>query len=130
MSQTLTVTRLLTDKADPGRTERRTHESPAAAAPGEVILSPDLFSLTTNNITYAAFGEAMNYWDFFPTGEAGFGHMPVWGFADVVASSVEGVAVGERFYGYWPIASHLRMRPDRVSERGFYDASEHRLPLT
>jgi len=130
MTQTVTVTRLLTDKADPGRTELRTHAEPAAAAPGEVILAPDLFSLTTNNITYAAFGEAMNYWDFFPTGEAGFGHMPVWGFADVVASAVEGIAVGERFYGYWPIASHLRMRPDRVSERGFYDAAEHRLPLT
>lgn len=130
MSRTLTVTRLLTDKADPGRTALRTTSEPAAAAPGEVILSPDLFSLTTNNITYAAFGEAMSYWDFFPTGEAGFGQMPVWGFADVVASAVEGITVGERFYGYWPIASHLRMRPDRVSDRGFYDASEHRLPLT
>ena len=130
MTRTLTVTRLLTDKTDPGRTEVRTAEEPAAAAAGEVILSPDLFSLTTNNITYAAFGEAMNYWDFFPTGEPDFGQMPVWGFADVVASGVEGIAVGERFYGYWPIASHLRMRPDRVSERGFYDAAEHRLPLT
>ena len=130
MTDTLTVTRLLTDMADPGRTALRTTPEPAAAAPGEVILSPDVFSLTTNNITYAAFGAAMNYWDFFPTGEAGFGQMPVWGFADVVASAVEGVAVGERFYGYWPIASHLRMRPDRVSDRGFHDASEHRLPLT
>lgn len=65
-------------------------------------------AITTNNITYAAFGEAMQYWDFFPTSEAEWGHMPVWGFADVVSSSVPGVEVGERFYGYFPIASHLR----------------------
>ena len=42
--------------------------------------------MTTNNITYAAFGDAMQYWNFFPTGDAAWGHMPVWGFADVVAS--------------------------------------------
>ena len=24
------------------------------------------FALTANNITYAAFGDAMNYWQFFP----------------------------------------------------------------
>jgi hypothetical protein len=24
------------------------------------------FALTANNITYAAFGEAMNYWGFYP----------------------------------------------------------------
>ena len=83
----------------------------------------DRFALTTNNITYAAFGDAMNYWNFFPTGDAAWGHMPVWGFADVVASTVEVVAVGERFYGYFPIASHLRMQPVRVTARGFYDGA-------
>jgi hypothetical protein len=44
----------------------------------------------------------------------------------VVASNVEGVAVGERFYGYFPIASHLRMTPVRVTGRGFYDGAPHR----
>ena len=63
---------------------------------------------------------------FFPTGDPAWGHMPAWGFADVVASSVEGVAVGERFYGYFPIASHLRMTPVRVTGRGFYDGAPHR----
>ena len=51
----------------------------------------------------------MQYWGFFPTGDDAWGHMPVWGFADVVASTVSGVEVGERFYGYFPIASHLRV---------------------
>ena len=46
----------------------------------------DSFALTSNNVTYAAFGETMNYWGFFPTGDDGYGCIPVWGFADVVES--------------------------------------------
>ena len=33
---------------------------------GEVRVRIDKFALTSNNITYAAFGDAMNYWNFFP----------------------------------------------------------------
>src|SRR4029453_6824128 len=102
----------------------------APPAPGEALLAVRRVALTTNNITYAAFGEAMQYWNFFPTGEDDWGHMPAWGLADVVASDVQGVEVGERFYGYFPIATHLRMTPVRVTERGFYDDAEHRLALT
>ncbi len=130
MNDTLTVTRLLTRKN--ALSESRVDVRPVALAlpEGQVWLAIDRVALTTNNITYAAFGDSMNYWGFFPTGVADWGHMPVWGFADVIASTVEGVAVGERFYGYFPIASHIRMRPVRVSERGFYDGAEHRLALT
>lgn len=122
-------TRLLTDKNALNHT--RAVQSPLAPLqPGEALLRVDRVAVTTNNITYAAFGDAMKYWDFYPTGEEGWGHMPVWGFAEVVASDVEGVAAGERFYGYWPIASHLRMQPVRVTARGFYDGAEHRQGLT
>ena len=34
--------------------------------PGQALLRVDSFGLTANNITYAALGEAMSYWDFFP----------------------------------------------------------------
>lgn len=122
-------TRLLTDKNALNHT-RTDQLTLAPLQPGEALLRVDRVAVTTNNITYAAFGDAMQYWDFFPTGEAGWGHMPVWGFAEVVASDVEGVAVGERFYGYWPIASHLRMQPVRVTARGFYDGAAHRQGLT
>jgi hypothetical protein len=94
------------------------------------LLAISRVALTTNNITYAAFGEAMQYWDFFPTAQAEWGHMPVWGFADVIASTVPGIEAGERFYGYFPIASHLRVQPVRVTARGFYDGAAHRQPLT
>ncbi|MGO4156564.1 DUF2855 family protein [Cupriavidus sp. YAF13] len=126
----LTVTRLLTRKHALNESRLEARQERTDAAPGEVLLKIDRFALTTNNITYAAFGDAMNYWQFFPTGQQEWGHMPVWGFADVVDSKVPGVAAGERFYGYFPIASHIRMQPERVTERGFYDAIEHRRTLT
>jgi hypothetical protein len=70
-------------------------------ATGEVRLSIDRFALTSNNITYAAFGDAMNYWQFFPTTGAdaadGWGIIPVWGFGTVTESLHDEVRVGERF---------------------------------
>ncbi|WP_339738146.1 DUF2855 family protein [uncultured Maricaulis sp.] len=128
MNAPITISRLFTDKSDLGRTELREHQQ-GPLGKGEILLEIKSFSLTTNNITYAAFGDAMQYWNFFPTGEEGFGHMPVWGFADVIASTTPGIAAGERFYGYYPIASHVLMRPGRISPRGFYDVLDHRIDL-
>ncbi|HEY7266961.1 MAG TPA: DUF2855 family protein [Solirubrobacterales bacterium] len=84
--------------------------------------------MTTNNITYALMGEAMSYWDFFPA-EAPWARMPVWGYADVVASEADGVPEGTRVFGYLPPASHLVVRPDRPSETDFVDATPHRQKL-
>ena len=96
---------------------------------GEAVLAIDSFGLTSNNITYVVMGDAMNYWDFFPSGEDGWGRPPVWGFAEVAASKVDGVDEGQRLYGYFPCASHLVVRPDRIAETGFIDGAEHRKPL-
>ncbi|WP_248743481.1 MULTISPECIES: DUF2855 family protein [unclassified Pseudomonas] len=130
MQSPITVTRLVTRKnaLDQNRVEQE-QRSPVPAD-GEVILKVDRCALTTNNITYAAYGDSMNYWKFFPTGISEWGHIPAWGFADVIVSSVEGVAVGERFYGYFPLASHVWMRPERITGRGFYDGAPHRQALT
>ena len=96
---------------------------------GQVRLQVGRFALTSNNITYAAFGDAMHYWDFYPSGEPDWGIIPVWGFASVVQSLHPGVAVGERLYGYFPMASHGVLLPTRLSEAGFTDGSEHRTAL-
>jgi len=96
---------------------------------GHIRVQVDSFALTSNNITYAAFGDAMNYWQFYPTGEAGWGIVPVWGFGTVVQSLHPGVAVGEKLYGYWPMANQAVLQPDRVSAHGFTDAAPHRAPL-
>jgi len=98
-------------------------------ADGEVRLRIDHFALTSNNITYGAFGAAMRYWDFFPTGIAGYGRIPVWGFADVVDSRVDGIAVGERVYGYLPMSNHVVLQPVHVNANGFSDGAAHRAEL-
>ena len=96
---------------------------------GDALLATSRFGLTTNNITYVVFGDAMSYWDFFPASEEGWGRMPVWGFADVVASEAPGLEPGRRVYGYLPASTHLRVRPDRLSDQGFTDATPHRTGL-
>ena len=96
--------------------------------PGAVRFRIEQFALTANNITYAVFGDMMGYWQFFPT-EAGWGRIPVWGFARIDASKIEGLEVGERVYGYFPMASHLVVTPDRVGPGGFVDAAPHRAAL-
>lgn len=130
MNDALTVTRLLTRKNALNESRVDTIRMDLPLKDGEVLLRIDRAAITTNNITYAAFGDAMHYWDFFPTQEPDWGHMPVWGFADVVLSNAEGVQAGERFYGYFPIASHIRMQAVRTSARGFYDGAQHRRSLT
>jgi hypothetical protein len=104
-----------------------------ALSDGEALLRVDRVGLTANNVTYAVLGESMRYWRFFPPGPRGLGPRwglpPLWGFAEVVASRVPGVAVGLRVYGYLPPAGHLVVRPDRVDASGFRDASEHRAEL-
>jgi thiol-disulfide isomerase/thioredoxin len=82
-----------------------------ALAAGDVRLKLDLFALTSNNVTYAAMGEGMlGYWDFFPAPE-GFGKVPVWGFGTVIQSNAPEIAVGARFYGYYPLAETLDVTP-------------------
>ena len=100
--------------------------------PGEILLAVEQFAVTANNVTYAAMGDAMKYWDFFPApakDSGAFGIVPVWGHAYVVASNVEGLAVGERVYGYLPMASHLVVSPGAVKPGSFADTAAHRSHL-
>jgi hypothetical protein len=96
--------------------------------PGEALLRVDTFGMTSNNVTYAVFGEAMSYWDFFPA-EDGWGRLPTWGFAEVEASEAEGVEPGTRLYGYLPSSSHLVVTPADADETGFVDAAPHKAAL-
>ena len=101
-----------------GRDDLRTcgfTDGDLAIADGEVLLGIDRFALTANNITYAVFGDAMSYWNFFPAAE-GWGNVPVWGFADVVESRFDGLEVGERIYGYLPMSTHVALLPGRLTD--------------
>ncbi len=128
--QTTFGTRLLISKADLSTTKVDISPPPAASAlnPGEILCAVDRVALTANNITYAAAGDAFGYWSFFPAPE-GYGIVPVWGFADVIASRAEGIQVGDRYYGYWPLATHLLCQTADISAAGFSDPGAHRQKL-
>lgn len=98
--------------------------------PGAVELHVDRFGFTTNNVTYGRWGDVFSYWKFFPEPRPGWGRIPVWGFGTVVRSAAEGVYVGERFYGYFPMSSHLIVHPKRVDAKGFFDGAPHRRDLS
>ena len=97
-------------------------------ADGQILVKVDQFAFTSNNITYAAVGEVVGYWKFFPVSDE-WGIIPMWGFADVIASNNEGIQVGERFYGYYPMGSHLIMSPTKVKPTNFTDGITHRQAL-
>jgi hypothetical protein len=98
-------------------------------ADGAVRLAVESFSVTANNITYAVVGDGFKYWDFFPAPE-GLGIVPMWGHARVIASNHPEITVGERVYGYLPMASHLDVRPGKVSAGGFLDTTDYRQPMS
>jgi hypothetical protein len=101
---------------------------PQTIGEGQIRLRVEKFALTANNITYAAFGDAMNYWGFYPA-ESGWGQIPVWGFASVIESRCPGIEPGERFYGYYPMSNQVILQPKRLAPAGFMEGAEHRATL-
>jgi hypothetical protein len=98
----------------------------ASRLPDEaLVVKVDRFAFTANNITYAVLGDQLKYWSLFP-GPDGFGNIPVWGFGEVIASRHPSVMIGERLFGYFPMATHLVMEAADVGKRGLRDAAPHR----
>lgn len=125
----LSAQSFLVDKGQLDRWELRQWQiDESSLLPGQVLLRVERFAFTANNVTYAALGDAMHYWRFFPAPD-GLGCIPVWGFAEVQASRCDGLAPGERFYGYHPMASHVVVQPAHVTSHAFVDAAEHRREL-
>ena len=115
-------------KRDDFRETRIAESETPDLEPGQALLRVDTFGLTANNVTYAVFGERMNYWDFFPAAD-GWGRVPMWGFAEVEASEGEAARPGTRLFGYLPPSSHLVVTPVAGEEGGFVDGSPHRRAL-
>lgn len=95
---------------------------------GEVLFKLKKYAITSNNITYAVTGHQLGYWKFFPVDED-WGLVPVWGFAEIVESGVEGLEKGEICYGYFPMADHLKVEVGKLSPYGFSDFTPHRRDL-
>src|ERR1700759_3115012 len=82
-------------------------ESPEVSpAAGQALLRVDRVGLTTNNLTYCALGDALGYWGYFPAQDPGMSHIPLWGYAEVVAAETDSLTPGDRVFGYLPSASH------------------------
>ncbi len=123
MTTSATTTVLEVDRADHGRTRLFETEDPPLEE-GQVRLRVDRFAVTANNITYAAMGDAFGYWDFFPA-EKGWGRVPAMGWADLVESRHPDVAVGGRYYGWYPMADQVTMTVSS-SNHGFRDDGPNR----
>lgn len=127
----MSVTTIEVDRRQISRS--RVHsESEVVLQDGEVRLRVEAFALTSNNITYGVFGDAMGYWNFFPgapDAETPWGRIPVWGFAEVVETRVSDLPVGRRIYGFLPMSNQFIVKAGRLDERSFVDMSEHRAPM-
>lgn len=99
-----------------------------ALVPGDVRLTLQSFALTANNVTYAASGDAIGYWKFFPSGIDGRGIVPVWGTAVVAETRSDLLSAGDRLYGFFPMAGELVIRAE-ASGANIVDAAPHRAKL-
>jgi hypothetical protein len=87
-------------------------------------LTIDRFALTANNISYALSGDFLDYWGFFPAAE-GWGRLPAMGYGFVSESANPDVAVGGRYFGFFPVGNeHIVLA--QTSTNGFIDIATHR----
>ncbi len=126
-----TMQEFQTNKADLTQSRIIETDKPTITA-GEVLVKVERFAFTANNITYAAMGDYLQYWQFFaPHGDNAeqWGIIPVWGFADVIASNSEDIPVGDRLFGYFLPADELVIKPIKVTNSSLMDGSSHRAKL-
>jgi hypothetical protein len=112
------------DRSNHGSTRIEEADLPALG-PGQVRMRIDRFALTANTVTYATTGDTLGYWDFFPTGTAGWGNVPAMGWAEVVESNQPELAVGTRYYGWYPLARYVDFLATPTAD-GFRDDGAHR----
>lgn len=122
------IAQFIVEKTDLSKWRIETHDA-LPLKPGEILAKVDRFALTANNVTYGVVGEKIGYWKFFPVAREDEGIIPVWGFADVIESRCPDIPVGDRLYGYFPMASHLVMAPAKVRDERFIDGAAHRADL-
>lgn len=121
------ITEVWTNRKNLRETRIVTHPMPELAE-GEVLMKIEKFGLTANNVSYAITGDSIGYWGYYPA-EGEWGKVPAWGFAEVIESKCDGLDIGERVWGFFPMASHVVMRPAGINEQRWFDAAPHRADL-
>jgi hypothetical protein len=130
MSEAYNVTEIWIEKSNIANTKIVTKELDSnQLSTDEVLLEIDSFGFSANNVTYSVFGDKMGYWGFFPANDI-WGIVPMWGFATVLESNHAEVNVGEKIYGYLPMATHLVMTASKTSPTYFFDISEKRKSIS
>jgi hypothetical protein len=116
--------------ADLRRRQFATGETPRTMAlePDQILLKIDKFGLSANNITYALLGDSYDYWKYYPAAD-GWARIPVWGYADVVRTDCKGFSEGDRFWGLYPMSSHVVLRLGQTTPDGFIEGASHRQGL-
>jgi hypothetical protein len=102
--------------------------SAQSLADNQIRVKLEKFGLTSNNVSYAVSGDMIGYWKYYPA-EDPWGKVPVWGIGEVIESNSDEIAVGERLYGFFPMASEVILTPGNVKPGGFTDVTPHRLEL-
>ena len=120
-------TGLWIDRTDINTTKQVITEVPELTE-GAVLVAIDKFGLTANNVSYAVTGDSIGYWQFYPA-QDNWGIVPVWGCASVILSNCADIPVGERLWGYFPMASHAVLTPGNIHADYFVDTVEHRREL-
>ena len=130
MSKIYNVTEVWIEKSNVANTKIVEKELDSAQLNAdEVLLEIDTLGFSANNITYSVFGDKMGYWGFFPADNT-WGIVPMWGFATVLESNHTAVKVGEKVFGYFPMASHLVITAGKTSPTHFFDISEKRKSIS
>ena len=130
MSENYNVTEIWIEKSNVANTKIVEKEiNSTQLSDEEVLLKIDTLGFSANNITYSVFGDKMGYWCFFRA-DTTWGIVPMWGFATVLASNHPEVKVGEKVFGYLPMASHLVITAGKTSPTHFFDISEKRKSIS
>ncbi len=125
MTEKITIRTIEVRKDNWSDTRVVEEDSAGTLAENELLFRVDRLALTANNISYAAAGDSLGYWGFFPADE-GWGRIPAMGWGEVIASAHPDIPVGERVWGWFPFSTHLKVRAGKVSASTFTDVSPHR----
>ncbi len=101
---------------------------PTELAPGQALLRIERFALSSQSIVYGRLGPVLPLWRLFPA-PSPWARLPVWGYAQVAASTHPDAPVGERLFGCLPMTNWLLVQPGLSNERQFVDVAGHRRAL-
>lgn len=116
------------DRTDPLQHRVEPGSGEVGLGDGEALLRVERLAVTANNVSYARAGDLFGYWRFFPASEP-WGIVPAWGFATVERAQGCDVPVGQRLYGFLPMADSLVARLEQHGS-ALVDAAPHRAGLS